>query len=761
MRKPATESEPAPTEASASVADRPCFSAWLLALLLALMTIATYWPATHHDFVNYDDNIYVTSNVHVQNGLTVESIKWAFLNPVSANWHPVTMLSHMLDCQLFGLEPWGHHLTSLLLHALNTVLVFLLLRSMTGALWRSVLVAALFGVHPLHVESVAWVAERKDVLSAFFGLLALWTYARYVQKSEARGQKSDLRPLSSVLRPLASGFYWLSLFFFTLGLMSKAMLVTLPFVMLLLDYWPLERFAIYDLRFTNFRSFLSHVTSHTSLFLEKIPFFALAAAASVVTFVVQKQGGTVITVENLPLGARAANALISCCRYLGKMFWPADLAVYYPHPGYWPQAEVLLAGVFLCGTSALIFFGRRRYPFLLVGWLWFIGALVPVIGLVQVGGQSMADRYTYIPSLGVLILVIWGAYELARHWRYHVIALAVAGLAAIVLCIAMTRQQLGYWQDSETLFRHALKVTENNPLAHKTLGDALFDEGQTREAVSQYQEAIRLKPDDTLVHNNLGSALFKKGQTDEAISQYQEVIRLKPDYAEAHYNLGIALLKKGQTDEAINQYREAIRLKPGYAEARYNLGITLLKTGHTDEAISQFQETIRLKPNDADAYNNLGNALLNHGQTGAAISQFQEVIRLKPGDAVAHYNLGNALFNQGQTDGAISQFREAIRLKPDDAEAHYNIGVALLNRGQTDAAISQFQEAIRFKPDYVDAHYNLGVALLNKGQTDGAISQFQEAIRLNPDAADARSNLMMALELKNKSNARTSGPVKP
>jgi len=376
---------------------------------------------------------------------------------------------------------------------------------------------------------------------------------------------------------------------------------------------------------------------------EKIPFFALAAVMSVVTFMTQKHGGTVVQFENLPLDARSGNALISYCRYLGKLFWPTDLAVFYPYPRYWPLEQVLLAGGLILGLTVLFIVKRGQYPFLLMGWLWYCGTLVPVIGLVQAGMVAMADRFTYVPSLGVLILAVWGACELTRRWRYQVIMLSVVGGAAIFLCLGLTRQQLGHWKNSEALYRHALEVTEGN----------------------------------YFVRNNLGITLGMKGQTDEAINQFQEAIRLKPDYADAHYNLGVILDQKGQTDEAINQFQEAIHLNPDFAEAHNNLGNALGKKGQIDEAISQFQEAIRLKPDDAEAHDNLGIALGRKGQTDEAISQCREAIRLKPDFAEAHYNLGNALGMKGQIDEAISQFQEAIRLKPDYAEAYRNLARAL------------------------------------------------------------------------------------
>jgi Flp pilus assembly protein TadD len=604
---------------------RPGLPVWLMAALLVLVTIALYWPVMRHGFVDYDDNLYVTANVHVQNGLTLENIKWACCNPVGGNWHPLTVWSHMADCQLFGLKPWGHHLTSVLLHALNTVLVLLWLRSLTGAFWRSALVAALFGLHPLHVESVAWVAERKDVLSTCFGLLSLIFYARYGRKRLAVENRDIKARGGPALRRLD---YLLALICFALGLMSKPMLVTWPFVMLLLDYWPLERFKASDTG---------------RLVTEKIPFFVLAAAASVVTFVVQQRGGSVLVAEALPLGGRCGNALVSYCRYLGKLFWPTDLAVFYPHPGQWPLAKVLLAGFLIAGISVLVFVRRRRYPFLLVGWLWFCGTLVPVIGLVQVGGQAMADRYTYIPSLGVLMLAVWGVYELTKSWHYRGVAWSVAGSTAVVLCLAVTRQQLGYWKDSEALFRHALEVTEDNYLAHLNLGSALDEKGQSDEAIREFQEAIRLKPGYVLARNNLGVAIVKKGQIDEGISQYREAIRLKPDYAFAHNNLGIALVKKGQIDEAIGEFQAAIRLKPDFAEAYYNLALALIRKGQIDEAMRAYQGAIRLKPAFAEAHSNLGLALVRKGQIAEAIREFQEAIRLKPDYADAHSNLARAL----------------------------------------------------------------------------------------------------------------------
>ena len=625
---------------------------WLMGVLLVLGTVALYWPATRCDFVNLDDSLHVTSNVLVQKGLTWEGISWVLLHPVANNWHPLTALSHMAVCQMCGLNPWGHHLANVLLHALNAGLVFALLQRMTGAAWRSLLVAALFAFHPLRVESVAWVTERKDVLSGFFGLLALIAYVCYAQgsweKAESRKQKAENGRQNPATRNTfhvsrftfhARTFYLLSLFFLALGLMSKPMLVTWPLVMLLLDYWPLGRMQNAECRMQNEEATgtqqAPRITPHVSRFtfhlprallFEKIPFFVLAALMSILTFVVQHRGGALAAGESLPLGARLGNAVISYCRYLGKLFWPSDLAVVYPHPGHWALGKVVAAAGLIVGISVLVWMQRRRHPFLLVGWLWYCGTLVPVSQVIQTGGHAMADRWTYVPSLGILILAIWGAYELMqgkaagglereeREERGSVghalarstpILLSVVGGVAVFACLAMTRHQLGYWRDSEVLLRHAIEVTENNELAHRNLGVALYEKGQTDEAIRQFEEGVRLKPDDAYTHYNLGIAFDKQGQVDKAIGQLQEALRLEPDYADAHYNLGVAFFQQGRTAEAIGQFRETIRLQPDHHQAHNNLGTAVGLNGQTDEAIRHFQEALRLKPDYGEARTNL------------------------------------------------------------------------------------------------------------------------------------------------------------
>ena len=486
----------------------------LVAVLLALAVMAVYLPVVGFEFTNYDDTHYVTANPHVLQGLTWESVGWAFTHGYSGNWHPVTWMSHMLDCQVYGLAPAGHHLINLLLHAANSVLVFLLLRYLTGAAWCSAGVAALFALHPLHVESVAWVAERKDLLSAFFGLLCLWAYAAYARESgigrqasqdvDPRAQEPSLGPKpgsrqSSALlpnladgprsaspRPRFSAWYVVALLCFTLGLMSKPMLVTWPFVLLLLDFWPLRRFT------------LSNINTQLPVILrlvrEKIPFFALSAASSIVTFLVQQGWGAVVPLEHVPLALRLLNVPVSYLRYLGKLAWPMDLAVMYPYVLGWPAGVVLGALLVLAGTTFLVLWQHRQRPYLLIGWAWFLGTLVPVIGLVQVGNQSIADRYTYLPSIGIFVLVVWGVAEMVGAKPARRVIGAVAAAVVLTACALRAQTQALCWQTTETLFRHALAVTSNNVVAHNSLGFYHVTQSNVQEAQRAFRAALAIQP---------------------------------------------------------------------------------------------------------------------------------------------------------------------------------------------------------------------------------------------------------------------------
>jgi tetratricopeptide (TPR) repeat protein len=591
----------------------------LLMLVLVLATTAVYLQVKDYDFVGFDDNEYITENSHVRTGLTSENVSWAATAFYAGNWHPLTWISHMLDCQLFGLKPGLHHLVNLLFHIANTILLFLVLHRMTKGLWQSAFVAAIFAIHPLHVESVAWISERKDVLSTLFWMLTMGAYAFYVEKQEIKK-------------------YLLALFFFTLGLMAKPMLVTLPFVLLLLDYWPLRRLetvkpsagehkqsekplkprhekkerrrgAIKREHVNKTEMRTRQQTPLAQIMLEKIPFFVLSLASSVVTYMAQQKGGAMHSLQSVPLSTRIANALVSYSVYIWKMIWPESLAVLYPYPGTLPTWEVVVAVFFLGITTFLIIRNVKRYPYLTTGWLWYLGTLVPVIGLVQVGVQAMADRYTYVPLVGVSIIVAWGVPEFSKKWRHRNAALAMVALITLTILSVVTWRQVGYWKDSVVLFTRAVEVTTNNPTMQNNLGNALEDQGRLDEAIAHYAEALRIDPGLADAYNNIGLALTKLGRPDEAIPNFFKAIGINPSHAAAHYNLGTLLASQGKLDEAIYQFRECVRIKPDYAKAYNNLGNALLFRGKIDEAIGSYQQAVRLKPDYAMARENLQNAL--------------------------------------------------------------------------------------------------------------------------------------------------------
>jgi tetratricopeptide (TPR) repeat protein len=582
------------------------FQPRFIAVLLALVTLVIYLPVLHDGFVNFDDDDYVTNNRVVKNGLTPAGIHWAFTSFHSANWHPVTWLSHMTDCELFGLNPAAHHFVNALIHSMNTALLFVLLLRLTSLAWPSLIVAALFAWHPLHVESVAWIAERKDVLSTFFALLALLNYTKFAGENCRRS-------------------FWFALLFFALGLMAKPMLVTLPFVMLLLDYWPLRRVAGGRWR----------VAGALRLVVEKVPFFLLAAGSCVVTFLAQR-GEAMRTLKQVSLALRLENAVMATATYLAQIFWPSGLAVFYPMPEKIALPVIFISTTALVCISVLVWLARKQNPCLIVGWLWFLGTLVPVIGLVKVGDAAHADRYTYFPAIGIFIASLFGVWSLLKQPRSQKIFIA-ASLFALVACVAVTEHQLQFWRDSETLFRRSLAVTGENPLVGLNLSAALEARGESGKSLglwangeAMFRNAVAVSQNNPTAHLNLGAALETKGKTDEALREYQEALRLDPQMFEAANDIGKLLFEKNRPAEALDYCVAAVRLKPDRATLRNNLGLTLAELGRFDEALAQFAEAARLDETYAIPRFQTGRTLLKLGRDAEAMPQLFAALQIEP-----------------------------------------------------------------------------------------------------------------------------------
>ncbi len=659
-------------------------SFWVV-VLLCVLTWSAFWPIAGNGFVRYDDPQYVTENPHVLSGLTAGNVAWALQAGYANNWHPLTWLSHMLDVELFGLSPGWHHLASLLLHTANVALLFLVFQFLTGATWRSALVAALFAVHPLHVESVAWVSERKDLLSTFFLLAMLWAYGAYA-KSVVRSPKSEAEnqpTLASlaVREVISSPWYWVSVGLFALGLMSKPMLVTAPFVLLLLDYWPLGRFSPQS-SVHNPQSSGGHDESafRIGLLLEKLPFLALAAVSSVITFRAQQTGGSVSIL--LPLGPRVSNAVASYLKYLGKTFWPADLSVFYPHPDtqypishQWPFGVIVLAALLLAAVSAAAILCRKRAAWFPVGWFWFLGSLVPVIGIVQVGAQAMADRYTYIPLIGIFVCVAWGGAEIVEMARRSPAQTNLSGprlqrlpwtvaVIALVACAGLTLRQTLYWRNDQALFSHALEVSPNNAVAHCHLGTEAGEQGDYTTAIEHFQAALKADPACGEANYGLAYTYQLMGRTNEALEQYQAALRLRPGLALVHSRFAGLLWQSGRRPEAVEEYALALRLNPEDPVAHYHLGFALASAGNFAQADMHFAEAIRLQPQYVEAYRARGHAFLRQGKPAEAAAQLGQALQLSP-DAQTFCALGLAQKALGQTKDAVTCFREALKLNRD------------------------------------------------------------------------------------------------
>jgi tetratricopeptide (TPR) repeat protein len=577
----------------------------VICLVLALGTAALYWPITSHPFINFDDMQYIVYNPHVTSGLSGTNFVWAFTTSEQANWHPVTWLSHQLDCTMFGINAGGHHLVNLLYHVANTLLLFFFLRSATGAVWRSAFVAALFAWHPMHVESVAWASERKDVLSTFFWLLALLAYLAYARSVPSH--ESDSSPRDG---RRAMVFYVAALVFCALGLMSKPMVVTLPFLLLLLDFWPLNRISNIQLQSSNAEASSCRPVSITRLILEKIPFLALAVAGSAATYFAQSGGGAVVS--KMPMIDRFANAVLAYARYIAKLFWPADLSVLYPYPKHWPIVFALGAVVVLVAWTILCIYNWRTKPFFTVGWLWFLGTLVPTVGLIQVGAQSMADRYTYVPSIGLFIVVVWGAVEFLSVRRNGKMILTVLGSAALIGCVGATYFQINLWRDTVTLFRHAMEVTTDNYAAGNVLGKAYEETGDTGHALFLYRASVETEPRYPQSQFNLAMILLTLGQTTEALQHLQAAAALEPRDPDIQYDLGIYFSQHAAWTNAVNCFSNSILVRPNFAPAQFAFGGALANIGHASDAAAHFREAFRLDPNLREARTNLDRLLTEH-----------------------------------------------------------------------------------------------------------------------------------------------------
>jgi tetratricopeptide (TPR) repeat protein len=741
---------------------KPRDKAWPLGFLLILATLAAYWPALNNDFISFDDREYVTENPHVVTGLTWSNAAWAFRAGFASNWHPLTWLSHQLDVQLFGLNPRWHHFTSLLFHITNSVLLLFLLRRMTGALWRSAFVAALFALHPLHVESVAWVAERKDVLSTFFFMLTLIAYVRYAErgrKIEGGGSKMEESgtqessppsitnhpassiqyPVSSIHYPPSTILYLLALLLFALGLMSKPMLVTLPFVLLLLDYWPLQRFG------PSPRT--SHLAPLLPLLVEKLPFFALSAISSVITFLVQSRSQAMP--EGMPLEGRLANAFATYLRYLGKTIWPTNLAIFYSHPNIaspdaspwgWQTLAAVLVVLFLSGCALT---RRKREPWFAVGWFWYLGTLVPVIGAVQVGGQAMADRYTYIPLIGVFIMVAWGLAEVlsrvpfararqdgatierkgewsarlrscgfrgpqeqfarsescapapvSGHARFASLLCAAAGLVVLAACAVVTCKQVGYWKSTFTVFEHALKATKYNPVAHCRLGEAYGQQDRYELAESHFRAALREAPASPEAFLGLAVTFERQGKHEEALEQFLAAARVAPSYAPAHNYVGLMYMQRGKVSEAVAEFAKAVSLDPELPAAHSNLAAALLAAGRSEEAEAQYRAALEGDPRNPLAHFGLANILSSRGRREEAVFEYETSLRLSPRNPAALNDL--AWIRAAACDSRLRNGTEAVKLAEQACQLtafHEPLLIGTLAAAYAEAG--RFEEAIK------------------------------------------------------------------
>jgi tetratricopeptide (TPR) repeat protein len=761
----------------------------IIFLTLTLAVIIVFGQIRHHEFVNFDDPDYITENLYVRDGWSLDGVKWAFTTRLHKHWHPVTWLSHMTDVEVFGVNPRGHHLVSLLIHLLNTLLLFWVLRRMTDKIWQSAFVAALFALHPLHVEPVAWVADRKDLLCALAWILAMWAYVGYAA------------------RP-AIGRYLIVMVLFVVGLMAKPMMVTLPVVLILLDYWPLSRLKISPVDPPTISPVSGQVSIERAV-VEKAGFFIFILISALVTIYAMQGIGGIDIYGSWTSGKKVAVSLVSYVVYLHKALWPSGLAVSYPVVSDVPMWQALGAALLLAAVTAAVVRWGRRCPYLPVGWFWYLITLLPVIGLVQFGPSRMADRYTYLPLIGIFIMVAWGVVDLVVRVSSRKKLLVVMAAGTIAACMIASIAQTAHWKDSYTLFSHSVKVAPQNSWVQHNYGAAAMERGRWDEAMQAFEEVLRLDPRDTAARNQLGILLSKKGRPEEALAVFRKALELDPRDAEIAYNMGLCLLQLGKKAEAREQFEHSLRISPNneggqnmlgvllteeqeYEEARshfreairiaphrpageYNMGLSYLQEGNIEAAKTHFSRALEIDPNHSKAHLYLGKLLVREKDLDGALAHFNEVLRLNPEDAEAQHAVGTILYDKGQMETAKRYLTRAVDLNPDNAEAKrllvqidagktagnasaaepgktvvatpddpqgfYQVGMLLLRNGRMEEAREAFENLLRDDPRHTGANYHLGVIAARQGRLDAAVQYFSTALENDPDDPQLHNNL--------------------
>jgi protein O-mannosyl-transferase len=718
----------------------------LVCLFLAVAAGCAFWQVSHFDFVSLDDDVYVTANRYVRGGVTLDDLRWAFTSVGYAGyWHPITWISHMLDVQVFGMTPGAAHVVNLLLHIANTILLYLVLFTMTKARWRSAFVAALFALHPLHVESVAWVAERKDVLSTFFWMLTIGAYLRYLERPRL-------------------GRHLLLLIVFALGLMAKPMLVTVPFTFLLLDYWPLSRFDRAGTQTASAiverggkekklqkrrRAASSEVarkaeelarhpyqwTSIAPLLVEKLPLFALSALSTVTMFVTQRRAEAVVSMLTVSPGDRIATAVISYCAYIRDMFWPVNLIALYPHPGSWPLSETIPAILALAAITVAVVRAARRFPYLLSGWLWYAGTLVPVVGIVQIGPQARADRFTYMPLVGLFIIVAWGIADLTKEWPYRRYVLAAASTVVLSCLFVATFIQVGYWRDSMTLYNRALSIAPANPLILNNRGVLYSDLHAYSQALADFNGSIALVPDFKVAYVNRSFVWNALGNSSQALADANEAIRLDPRNRRAYCNRGFVYDTLHDYTQAIRDFDKAIELDPGYADAYRNRGFAYGALGNYTQAMGDVEKGFELDPGNPDNYNKRGTLYAATRDFTRAVQDFDKMIEISPGSALGYFNRALVYSTTQDFARAIADFGRAAQADPTYVNAYVGRGEAHMALRDYATAVNDFSQAVEIAPQDADAYYELGLASDRAGNKAQALAAFRKAATLGNEEA--------------------------